>query len=154
MVLSVLLALPMGAWFRLPLFLEALDRRSLDDLLEVLMHQPEGPSIGLSFVGAAVLIPLTWLGWNVARGRHSDDVCAAHSVIVAGLCYGFIPLVLAFRSAGPYRYRDLRRVGGWWGRGGMAGGHAQRFVGDCGRHRQCGGGDCWGLRQASPVRRV
>jgi len=66
MVLSVLLALPMGAWFRLPLFLEALDRRSLDDLLEVLMHQPEGPSIGLSFVGAAVLIPLTWLALRLA----------------------------------------------------------------------------------------
>ncbi len=61
MAISVLLALPMGAWFRLPLFLDALDRRSLDDLLEVLLHQPEGPSIGFSFVGAMVLIPLIWL---------------------------------------------------------------------------------------------
>lgn len=60
-VLSVLFVLPLGPWFRVPLFLEALDRRSLDDLFEVLLHQPEGQSLGLSLGAALILIPIAWV---------------------------------------------------------------------------------------------
>lgn len=63
--LGLLLALPLGPWFRLPLFVRALDRRSLDDLLEVLLNQPEGQSLGPSLGAALILVPIAWLGLRV-----------------------------------------------------------------------------------------
>jgi len=83
MATSVLLAFPLGPWFRLPLFLEALDRRSLDDLLEVLLHQPEGPSIGFSFVGAMVLIPLIWLAVHLIGLWLEGGVLATYALLKA-----------------------------------------------------------------------
>ena len=62
--LSVLIALPLGHLFRLPLFAEALDDRSLDGLIEVVMYRSDGESPGPWLVLALLLVPV---GWAIVR---------------------------------------------------------------------------------------
>ncbi len=59
-VLSVLIALPLGRLFRLPLFAEALDDRSLDGLIEVVMYRSDGESSGPWLALALLLVPVGW----------------------------------------------------------------------------------------------
>ena len=60
LVLAPLIALPLRSWFRLPLLVEALNTRSLDLLIEVLVHPPAGTSLAPWLVLALLLAFLLW----------------------------------------------------------------------------------------------
>jgi hypothetical protein len=79
-ILAPLLLLPLASWFRLPLLLEALETRSLDLLLEVLVHQsqlatPQGPWLAL----ALLLVPVAWVMVRVITTMVEGGILAAYA---------------------------------------------------------------------------
>lgn len=78
-LLAPLLVLPLASWFRLPLLLKALETRSLDLLIEVLMNAPQTAPQGPWLAIALLLVPVAWLAVRAITLLVEGGILAAYA---------------------------------------------------------------------------
>ena len=88
--LGLLFASSLGQWFRLPLFAEALDSRSFDGLIEVLMVRSDGESPGPWLGIALLLLPIVWAVIRLVGAWLEGGILVTYALQKAPSWRGFV----------------------------------------------------------------